>query len=345
MPHDASVTSATDRELLPDPARLVISTDGIAPSDRFEWWRSAFGTVHKVEVDMARRGNFAARGEHWRLGQILVGRYRTPARTVVRTRADIRRDDADHWILRVVRQGVLLSNVQGSQARAVPRQLLLSTFGEGYREEYSAGEWTAVMIPRDALPALAACAPGVKSGVKAGLLADFILSLDRRLPEALPADLTVVAELTRTMVAGCLLGGNAPRALTPAERLAVLREVVDRVIRQNIGSARLGPERICAHAGISRSALYRVFEEQGGVAAHVQNLRLEGVHADLCDPRMAGEAIASLAARWGLHNAASFSRAFRRRFGYTPREVRAAAISEPASAGVNLGQAFAAMLG
>jgi AraC-like DNA-binding protein len=96
-------------------------------------------------------------------------------------------------------------------------------------------------------------------------------------------------------------------------------------MRDNIASVRLGPERLCALAGHSRSTLYRLFEPQGGVAHAIQEMRLSLVHADLLDAEHARTPIFQLAERRGFACPAAFGRAFRRRFGYTAGEARAAA--------------------
>ncbi len=55
---------------------------------------------------------------------------------------------------------------------------------------------------------------------------------------------------------------------------------------------------------------------------YVQSRRLELVRADLADPDLASEPIARIAERRGFFCAASFSRAFRRTYGMTPRDMR-----------------------
>jgi hypothetical protein len=85
-----------------------------------------------VEVANDRRQAFAASGEHWRLGSTLIGRYRTTARRVVRTPNHIRRDGLDHWVLRVMIRGVLVSRALvessvHSPARLPSAALLMTT--------------------------------------------------------------------------------------------------------------------------------------------------------------------------------------------------------------------------
>jgi AraC-like DNA-binding protein len=128
------------------------------------------------------------------------------------------------------------------------------------------------------------------------------------------------------MIAGCLLSQGTPEcASDPCGQLA-LRSRAKSVILQNIGSARLDPARISELSGIKRSTLYRVFAAEGGVSAFVQDLRLNLVNSDLQDPACGLDRIAALAERRGFHNASSFNRAFRSKFGRTPGDVRAAAL-------------------
>jgi AraC-like DNA-binding protein len=307
--------------------RLVLTTDDITPSDRFEWWRNEFGSLHRVEVARDKRTAFTASGEHWLLGSILVGRYRTSARRVVRAPVQVSRDGADHWVLRVMARGVLVSRSSFGGFRAFPGQVAVTSYAQDYSDDHSEDEWVAAIIPRHALPTSvpAILAPTVLSGSRAGLFADYMLSLAQRLRDADPSELPAIAEMTRVMVIACLTE-DATFAQMPTERSIVIRERVERLIRDNLGSARLNPERICALAGISRSALYRLFEDRGGVAAYVQVLRLKRVHAELNDPRSAFDTIAGLAERHGLHNATAFNRAFRRQFGCAPGDVRRTAL-------------------
>jgi len=53
--------------------------------------------------------------------------------------------------------------------------------------------------------------------------------------------------------------------------------------------------------------------------------RLDATRRDLCDPALAARSISEIAFAWGFNDAAHFSRAFRARFGRSPRELRAGA--------------------
>ena len=79
---------------------------------------------------------------------------------------------------------------------------------------------------------------------------------------------------------------------------------------------------------MSRSNLYRLFEDTGGVARYIQRERLFEARAILSDPSTT-RSISVISEDLCFADSSSFSRAFKREFGYAPSEARHAAISRP----------------
>jgi AraC-like DNA-binding protein len=74
---------------------------------------------------------------------------------------------------------------------------------------------------------------------------------------------------------------------------------------------------------VSLRSLYKLFEgERTSVAGLIRERRLERCRRDLLDPWLAARPVSAIAARWGLPNAAHFSRAFRAAYGVPPVEYR-----------------------
>ena len=84
----------------------------------------------------------------------------------------------------------------------------------------------------------------------------------------------------------------------------------------------LGPEQIARAHYVSTRYVHKLFAAAGtGVSAWIREQRMERAAQEL---RESGESsIAHVASRWGYRDAASFSRAFRRAHGRSPRDVRA----------------------
>ena len=101
-----------------------------------------------------------------------------------------------------------------------------------------------------------------------------------------------------------------------------LMERVRRAVRRQLRSPALRTDSICREAATSRSQLYRLLQGEGGVARYIQKQRLSESFSLLCE---SSKPIANIAEALCFADASSFARAFRREFGVSPSDVRAAA--------------------
>jgi AraC-like DNA-binding protein len=295
-------------------------------------WRSIYDPFNRIDVpDEADATGFTARNEIWPLGGLALMRNLGPAIGFERSARHIRRDSVDHWVIRLALSGRSRFRSGATSVVAEPSSLLLFSLGEPFDGDRSDSDWVSLYIPRDGFPELSAglglVGPGLLRSPGAGLLADYIASLQRRLPGMTASQGPMLIEATRSMVAACLLTGLDRRIATPRDLATAQLERVRGIIRQNIASPSLAPRKICRLAGISRSQLYRLFEPHGGVARYVRGMRLRMAHAMLADPALSRLAIGAVAERTGFYDASAFSRVFQLEFGYAPREARAAARS------------------
>ena len=158
------------------------------------------------------------------------------------------------------------------------------------------------------------------------LLGDYMIALEQRLPEVTEADGPRLSNAVGAMVAAAV----APSA----ERVAVANQQIDlgckervrQVVRRHLRTPTFGPTILCRLVGMSRSHLYRLFEDIGGVARYIQRERLREAHAVLGDPATT-QSISVIAEDLCFADASSFSRAFKREFGHSPGEVRSAALA------------------
>jgi AraC-like DNA-binding protein len=310
-------------------AFLDFSTDAVEAAERFEFWRQNFGAVHAVELEPHQRATFEARCRNWRLGPVVIGEFTTPGRQIVRTLRQTRRDDLDHIILRVLPDGPTVWRENDQKLIAQPDEVYIGTFANSYDLTFPAGRWVTAMLDRAAFPQFWGWSGASQQlrGASAALLAAFLTSLPRALVAMEAHEEARVAEAVRATIS-TFLAGCPSLNLVDAERGQVsLRLLVQQIIGNHLASPRLTPARIAELAGVSRSALYRAFEAEGGIAQYILRRRLLLVRQDLAAPSLAGLSIAEIAERRGLHNAASFHRAFRQQFGETPGACRANARS------------------
>ena len=91
--------------------------------------------------------------------------------------------------------------------------------------------------------------------------------------------------------------------------------------REHLHDPELGPEQIARAHFVSTRYVHKLFATSDtGVSSWIRGRRLEGAAEELRN--FPGTAIATIAARWGYRNPASFSRAFRELHGYAPRDAR-----------------------
>jgi AraC-like DNA-binding protein len=139
-------------------------------------------------------------------------------------------------------------------------------------------------------------------------------------PEAGSVEATI--EAIADVVASAA-GGAADLAagVERAERHLYLA-MIKRHIAHNLDSDALGPEALCQHFHISRATLYRLFEADGGLAHYVREQRLHLAFRQMISPSAEDKRLIDLAVDLHFSSDSTFIRAFRRKFGLTPGELR-----------------------
>ena len=103
----------------------------------------------------------------------------------------------------------------------------------------------------------------------------------------------------------------------------VLLPQVTTYVYRHLGDPDLTPARIAAAHFISIRSLHRLWESRGvSISGWIREVRLARCRRDLADPALAHESIGTIAARWGMRNAAHFSRMYREAYGCSPRDHR-----------------------
>lgn len=314
-------------------------TADLPAAARFEAWHAVFSSVNHIHLPAGAQARFAARNENWRLGSMLLTRNRTPEMGFERSARHIRRDGLDHFVLRVLLRGRTRSAWPGMSFETRPGQLVLFGLGDAWESRWSEAEWLSLCVPRDASPELSSTLERLGSGPVrlpgAGLMADYLALLARRLDGATVAEVPSLTRATQAMVLASLQGEAAPNARIEEALARTQFERARLVIARHLGEASLTPERLARQCGIARSSLYRCFEPHGGVARYIQAERLRQVRRMLMDPALGSVSVAQLAERVGFFDASAFSRLFRRTYAQAPRAFRQAALAGLGAPGVD----------
>jgi transcriptional regulator GlxA family with amidase domain len=148
------------------------------------------------------------------------------------------------------------------------------------------------------------------------VLTELVRSTVERIGRTSPAAAARLGEAATSLLAG---------TLTDDGDLAAddLREHITAYVRAHLDDPRLSRGSLAAAHRMSQRTLDRLFTGQPwSVSEYIRNERLQAVHRDLQDPRLAHRSVAALAARWCFVDAAHFSRLFRQQFGYPPSQAR-----------------------
>ena len=206
-----------------------------------------------------------------------------------------------------------------------PGQLALYDTGRPYDLRLE-GEWTCwvMTLPRDALgmPAatvIAAMARPFCADVGPGSVLAHLLASSLESAPGGPAGAEQLGEAAVYIMASLLRGPDVPpAAVDDAQRAQVLAYV-----RAHLQDPDLGHTQVARAHGMSSRSLHRLFEsEPQTVAETIRTQRLDAIRAEMVDPVAAGRSTMSIAHRWGYHDQAHFTRAFRARFGVTPAALR-----------------------
>jgi AraC-like DNA-binding protein len=300
---------------------LHFDTDLLPAKDRFDVWRRGVAAFH-----VSRGGDttvpFHAKVDAWVLDGMAITSGRQSAACFVRTHDLAQADAHDGYLFVFLRDGSWSGDADGVSLIAGPGELIVLDLTHPATADTTDVDSVTVVVSRNAIEAAMPEAPAVHGHVLEGaagrLLAEHLLSLVHHLPaieeKAAPAVIQATVNLIAASFASIGAQGEPRAAISVRHRARVH-------INQNLTSRDLSAATISKRLAIGRSALYRAFAPFGGVQAYLRKRRLEAAHALLVDPKEP-RSITEIAYALHFVSMSHFSRAFRSRFGYSPRQAR-----------------------
>ena len=304
------------------------ATTDLPSTRQLEAWRAWYDTIFDVEPKHPSNDNFLATNWTWTVPGLTLSRVVSPPNAVSRTKSMIRRNSVDHWVITLSKLSVSDVTTRGVSFVAAPMTPFVLSFGEEIGiERRQDDSRLQLVLPRDSFQAIAPAidaARGMALDTPGGrMLADYILLVERNLP-TLDADAAGrLGTAVEAMLLACLAPTSERQLATSHQIRLTLMERVRQSVRRNLRSPSLGLAKLCREAATSRSQLYRLLEDEGGVARYIQRQRLTEGFSILCDARN-NLPIGQIADMLCFSDSSSFSRAFRREFGVSPTDVRAA---------------------
>lgn len=293
---------------------------------RRETWIESAAPIYRTDIDADTVVGDDVFIRNYNLGSCILGTSIVPLMRMERSLEQISRQSIDHLSFRLFLSGTSDLHVDGrvSELRAgdlqvldlsnwmrstshgskpvihliVPRRLFERRLGDLSAFHGSAFQPEASPLTRlmtDHMRSLAACIEAADDGQRAALTAATVSMVN--------------AVLTRP--------GDGPYG-----RDTVLGIAVRRFIEGDLRSFDLGIEKLCARFGVSRTALYALFEADGGVASYIRDRRLAQAMRILAGMEGGGpQRVSSVGYACGFGTEKMFSRAFKRKYGVNPSAV------------------------
>lgn len=297
-----------------------------APQDlavRARSWCEHLAPVFEAEVarDADLSGPLALTTYHF--GDILVGGVSAPAQRLERSARMIARQGIDHILIQFFTTGASRVRATGREAAVQASQMVVFDLSQPVVSEAEAVSAINIMLPRKRLAdqigtienlhgrALDFHAHPVRQ-----LSYTYLAGLNARAGAAEAHQLRYLSGAAADLCAACFHpDANQAPAVDQINKVAVCQ-----FIEQELAQETLGVDALIAQFGLSRATLYRLFDADGGVASYIRERRLlramKLLGASGGRPR-----ISSVAYATGFSDEKTFSRAFRRRFGFLPREA------------------------
>ena len=270
---------------------------------------------------------------------------RQSAACFVRTHDMAQADAHDGYLFVFLRDGSWSGDADGVSLIAGPGELIVIDLTRPMTADTTDVDSVTVVVSRNAIEAAMPEPPAVHGQVLGGaagrLLAEHLLSLVHHLPAIEEKVAPAVIQATVSLIAASfasIVAPSEPRAAASVRHKARVH------INQNLTSRDLSAAAISRKLAIGRSALYRAFAPLGGVRAYLRKRRLEAAHALLIDPKEP-RSITEIAYAFHFVSMSHFSRAFRSRFGYSPRQARQGAGQFPKASPGMAGNGDPAVLG
>lgn len=300
-----------------------------SPAETFDRWRDMLAPVYDVSrPSAAELIRFHAQLTAMHLGPALITHAVAAAQYCQRTSTTIARSQVDHIMAHTCLEGGYRGVTEGRSFQVSPGDVGIFDLSRTWNATCKPFRHLSLMLPRAMLEPLLSQPDRAHGTVLSGsttagrLLCEHLQSLWRNLPRMTQEDAQRVLSGSASLIAGCL--GQTPSAHESPARAASftrIRQYVD----AHLTRADLCAEQVCDRFGLSRSTLFRLFAPFGGFAHYLRDQRLRACFRDIVSPAHAHRRISDIAEHWCFNNEAVFSRAFRRLFDASPRDVRQAA--------------------
>jgi AraC-like DNA-binding protein len=289
-------------------------------------WTEAIGVIFDSRSRKTVEDGFFASVDAAFMGEVALGRLQATAQDFDRSRYKIARDGMDGYLLQFYLRGQSATRGGSNAEVAGEGDLYVIDMAQPLATSTSDHDQISLVVPRRLMAERLDGPDSVHMRVvPAGLplvalFRDSLRSLQRQIDGMSRREAEAALPPLLDLAAAAINGHVDERGMAGvnlAQFVAVRRHVEERLLDPG-----LTLDGVLAAFGLSRRKAYRLFEPVGGFATHVNRRRLQRSLLALRSPEWRHLTISEIGSAHGFANAENFSRAFRREYGLSPREVR-----------------------
>ncbi|WP_117193531.1 helix-turn-helix domain-containing protein [Rhizobium terrae] len=291
----------------------------------YEAWNEAINVLFDARSRRTADEGFFASVDATLMGEVALGRLEATAQDFDRSRYKIARDGMDGYVLQFYLKG---------QSAARDNRLPVAGVGDLYIVDMaqplatttSDHQQISLVVPRRLL------APRVgnpddlhmrvipSASPLVSLFRDSLMSFDRNIDRMTRLQGEAVIEPLLGLAAAAL-DGHVREDNAGGVNLAQF-SAIRRYVDAHLMERGLSIDTVVSAFALSRRTVYRLFEAVGGFSSYVNRRRLQRAFHILRSGEWRHLSISEIAEGHGFSNPEHFSRAFRREFSLSPREVR-----------------------
>jgi AraC-like DNA-binding protein len=301
----------------------VLDVQSLREDERFDFWRESVRPFFSTEPTKGAP-NHTVSGKSTLVDSLIYINAEFGSFTTSRGKVEINSSDSEYLVLETYSFGGVDGVFGGEHYSMRPGSLYLRDWQKPFRDQTLPSSVRSLVIPYSALgydPSLhnAHFAISVDS-VKGQILMAAFEAFEKQLPFMSQVDAPAVSAGLMGLVRGLFLSNSLSGINKSVENGSI--HLVKKYIADNLSNSHLNVDGICKFCALSRSALYRLFENDGGVALYIRESRLKRSYAMFSSPQYRDIQITTIALNLGFSNVTHFNRAFKAKFGVTPSDVK-----------------------
>jgi AraC-like DNA-binding protein len=311
-------------------AHIHFSSADVPTKHQFEAWQQFTSPVFDVEP-VKETTSYSYSCTSYCVDQLIVSQASFDTVEIIRPPQKLSGSDSDFLTLQYYGTGKMQGSLDnGTPLLLQPDCVSMLDLAHAYRGCGQTDHVTSIIIPRYLITnhdTIYTCAPMFSWAVNSPqgrLVLMAMQTIWQQSPHMTQADAPIVSAGMIGLLNGLL--ANQWNDVARQHLQATMLQTMQHYIQANLHRPNLGVEHLCKTYHCSRSTIYRLFQPLGGLMFYIREQRLMRCYDALKCFRTTTQqrvGVQAIAEQWGFTNYSNFSRIFKRRFGISPRELKA----------------------